>query len=166
MRLRGGDSAQAKPRLLVNAKVWTADDSCPEGDAVGISADGNILAVGTEDGVRGKMTGDIEVVDMGGKWIGPGFVDPRWLNFGPGKFWSSRGLPSCLPRHAPGNRGSHDFDDSRCNSVCGQVAGRCLRRPEEKVRRARQLGSSLDRMGRRTRIRPDFDASICCSNTS
>ena len=58
---------------LVNAKVWTGDPSRPEAEAVAIAND-RIVAVGSTAEIR-RRAGAAEIVDLGGRFVVPGFVD-------------------------------------------------------------------------------------------
>jgi len=72
---RSAPSAPA-PRVtlaVVNAAVWTGDPARPEAEAVAIDGD-RIVAVGTTDEVR-QLAGTAEVIDAGGAFVTPGFID-------------------------------------------------------------------------------------------
>jgi hypothetical protein len=58
---------------IVNARVWTGDPDTPEAQAVAIAGD-RIAAVGTTDDIR-RLAGTAEVVDAGGQFLVPGFID-------------------------------------------------------------------------------------------
>ncbi|HTM31719.1 MAG TPA: amidohydrolase [Vicinamibacterales bacterium] len=58
---------------VVNARVWTGDPGRPEAQAVAIAGD-RIAAVGTTDAIRGMAQG-AEIVDAGGQFLVPGFID-------------------------------------------------------------------------------------------
>ena len=58
---------------VVNARVWTGDPGRPEAQAVAIAGD-RIAAVGTTDAIRGMAHG-AEIVDAGGQFLVPGFID-------------------------------------------------------------------------------------------
>lgn len=67
---------------IVNARVWTGDPARPSADAVAISVD-RIAAVGTNDEIR-RLAGlpagasakaGLEIVDAGGQFLVPGFID-------------------------------------------------------------------------------------------
>src|SRR5262249_54852174 len=66
----------------VNGKIWTADDSKPQAEALAISAD-KIVAVGSTDEVKRLATADTAVVDLHGLLMVPGFQDSH-LHF-PGR---------------------------------------------------------------------------------
>jgi len=67
---------------IVNARVWTGDPGRPSTDAVAVSGD-RITAVGTNDEIR-RLAGlpagasakaGLEIVDAGGQFLVPGFID-------------------------------------------------------------------------------------------
>jgi len=67
---------------IVNARVWTGDPGRPSADAVAVSGD-RITAVGTNDEIR-RLAGlpagasakaGLEIVDAGGQFLVPGFID-------------------------------------------------------------------------------------------
>jgi predicted amidohydrolase YtcJ len=67
---------------IVNARVWTGDATKPSAEAVAVAGD-RIVAVGTNDEIRrhaGLPTGasakaGLEVIDAGGQFLVPGFID-------------------------------------------------------------------------------------------
>jgi predicted amidohydrolase YtcJ len=65
---------------IVSAKVWTGDPKRPSAEAVAISGD-RIAGVGSSDEIRklvaatGTTGGPVEVIDAGGQFLVPGFVD-------------------------------------------------------------------------------------------
>jgi predicted amidohydrolase YtcJ len=63
-------------QLLVNAVVRTLDDSLPLAQALAVK-DGRIVEVGGTDEILWLREGDYEVVDLGGRTVIPGFVDPH-----------------------------------------------------------------------------------------
>ena len=78
--------------LFVNGKVVTMNSAQPEAQAIAVR-DGRILAVGTMNDLA-KLKGEAtQVVDLAGKTVLPGFVDPHmhftfafldgWLDLGP-----------------------------------------------------------------------------------
>ena len=58
---------------LVNGRVWTGNPSQPDAEAVGIAGD-RIVAVGSTTDIRARA-GGAEVVDLGGRFVVPGFID-------------------------------------------------------------------------------------------
>jgi predicted amidohydrolase YtcJ len=64
---------------IVNARVWTGDSAKPTAEAVAVSGD-RIVAVGSSDEIRGLVSASTvgpptELVDAGGQFLVPGFVD-------------------------------------------------------------------------------------------
>src|ERR687883_92727 len=68
--------AQTGPVTLavVNARVWTGDPRRPWADAVAVSGD-RVAAVGSSAEVRKLAGPDARVVDAGGQFLVPGFID-------------------------------------------------------------------------------------------
>ena len=66
---------RAEPTLILyNANIITVDARNPRAQAVAI-ADGRLLAVGSNDEVRGLATGRTKKLDLEGKTVVPGFTD-------------------------------------------------------------------------------------------
>ena len=63
-------------QLVVNAVVRTLDDSLPLAQALAVK-DGRIVEVGGTDEILWLREGDYELVDLGGRTVIPGFVDPH-----------------------------------------------------------------------------------------
>jgi predicted amidohydrolase YtcJ len=61
-------------RILINGKIWTADDSQPNAEALAISGD-KILAVGSNQEIRSLATSDTAIVDLKGRLVVPGLQD-------------------------------------------------------------------------------------------
>ena len=81
-------SAQTPPRpavtlAIVNAAVWTGDAARPAAEAVAMAGD-RIVAVGTTEEIR-KRAGTAEVIDAGGQFLVPGFIDAH-VHFTDGGF--------------------------------------------------------------------------------
>lgn len=67
--------AIAAPQLvLVNAKVFTADPAFPYAQALAIE-DGRVLAVGSNEQVRGLIGPKTRIIDVGGRLVTPGLVE-------------------------------------------------------------------------------------------
>ena len=60
--------------ILYNANIITVDARNPRAQAVAI-ADGRLLAVGSNDEVRGLATGRTKKLDLEGRTVVPGFID-------------------------------------------------------------------------------------------
>jgi len=78
-----GPAAPAADLVLLNGAIITVDDSRPEAQALAVDAD-TILAVGSNDEIRGYIGDDTKVIDLGGKTAIPGFIDSHahFLNLG------------------------------------------------------------------------------------
>jgi predicted amidohydrolase YtcJ len=67
--------ASAAPQLvLVNGKVFTADDAQPTAQALAVE-NGLILAVGTDERIRALADSTTRIVDVGGRLVTPGLVE-------------------------------------------------------------------------------------------
>ncbi len=62
--------------VLVNGKIITVDSADTIAQAVAIK-DGLIQAVGTDDAIRALAGGKTKVIDLSGKTVTPGLVDPH-----------------------------------------------------------------------------------------
>lgn len=62
--------------VYYNGTVLTMDDSRPQAGAVYVK-NGRIAAVGDEDSVMAMKTSSTVLVDLGGKTLMPGFIDPH-----------------------------------------------------------------------------------------
>src|SRR6266581_319914 len=60
--------------VIVNAHVWTVDDTRPEAEAVAVRGE-RIVLVGTSDEVRRLAGPGTRVIDGGGRLLIPGFQD-------------------------------------------------------------------------------------------
>jgi predicted amidohydrolase YtcJ len=58
---------------LVNGRIWTGTRAQPEAEAIAIAGD-RIVAVGTTADVRARA-GTAETIDLGGRFVVPGFTD-------------------------------------------------------------------------------------------
>lgn len=63
-------------RLVVNANVLTMDPTFPVAEAFAVR-DGRIVEVGGTDEILWLREGEHEIVDLGGRTVVPGFVDPH-----------------------------------------------------------------------------------------
>src|SRR5262245_29308750 len=72
----GGTQATGQPADLIfhNATVWTVDDANPTARAVAIK-DGRFLTVGTDEAVLKHRGPTTPVIDLGGRFVLPGFID-------------------------------------------------------------------------------------------
>ncbi len=62
--------------ILVNGRVMTVDAANSIVQAVGIKGD-KILSIGTDDAVRSVADPAARVIDLGGRTVTPGFIDPH-----------------------------------------------------------------------------------------
>jgi predicted amidohydrolase YtcJ len=65
--------AAAASLVLVNGRIWTGDAERPHVEAVAITGD-RITAVGSTAELKAQA-GNAEVVDLGGAFVAPGFID-------------------------------------------------------------------------------------------
>jgi predicted amidohydrolase YtcJ len=70
-----GATSQGPPvtLALINARVWTGNPSQPEAEAIAIAGD-RIVAVGSTADIRARA-GSMTPVDLGGRFVVPGFTD-------------------------------------------------------------------------------------------
>jgi predicted amidohydrolase YtcJ len=59
--------------VLVNGRVWTGDRARPEAEAIAIAGD-RISAVGANAEIKAQA-GHAQVIDLGGAFVAPGFID-------------------------------------------------------------------------------------------
>lgn len=74
-----GGRAQAQDQtvtVFTNGKVLTVDDAFAEVEAIALRGN-RILAVGTNAEMRAVAGGDARIVDLDGKTVLPGFIDPH-----------------------------------------------------------------------------------------
>ena len=60
--------------LLVDGHVWTGAEGAPPAEAVAVRGE-RIVYVGTSAGARRLMGASTRVVDLGGRFVSPGFID-------------------------------------------------------------------------------------------
>ncbi len=65
---------QPAEMILINAKIWTGNEKQPFAEAMAVSGD-TILAVGSKREVMMHSSGDVAVIDLGGRFVTPGFID-------------------------------------------------------------------------------------------
>jgi len=67
-------AASHADRILLNGKIWTADDARPYAEALAISGD-SIFAVGSNQEVKALAAPDTSILDLKGRLVVPGFQD-------------------------------------------------------------------------------------------
>ena len=68
-------AATAEPQLILhNANIWTVNSRVPRAQALAIT-DGRLLAVGSDHEVLQLATKRSRKIDMGGRFVLPGFID-------------------------------------------------------------------------------------------
>jgi predicted amidohydrolase YtcJ len=70
----GGCTQPAADTVLVGGKIWTGAPDAPWAEAVAIVGD-RIDAVGSDEDIRDRIGGDTRVVELGGRFAMPGFID-------------------------------------------------------------------------------------------
>jgi len=73
LSLAASGARQAPTLVLVNGRVWTGDSARPSADAIAIAGT-RIVAVGSNDEIRDLARG-ANVIDLGGAFVVPGFID-------------------------------------------------------------------------------------------
>ncbi len=73
--------------IIFHAKIYTVDSAFSTAQAIAIK-DGRILATGSDDDIRGAYAAP-EVIDMGGRYIYPGFIDAHshFVEYSESLFW-------------------------------------------------------------------------------
>ena len=66
--------AQDADIIVRNARIWTGDSLRPSAQAVAIRGD-RLIIVGTNADVDARRSGRTRVIDAGGRFITPGFID-------------------------------------------------------------------------------------------
>jgi predicted amidohydrolase YtcJ len=61
-------------RVFVNGRVWTGEDKLPWAEALAVRND-TIVAVGRTKEIQGLAGKGTDVVDLKGRFLGPGFID-------------------------------------------------------------------------------------------
>ena len=65
----------AKPLVLTNGKIYTVDATRSWAQAVAIGDNGTIIAVGSQQAVLQQTGADVDVIDLQGRMVLPGFQD-------------------------------------------------------------------------------------------
>lgn len=66
--------AQEADLIVRNARIWTADSVRPRAEALAVRGE-RLLAVGTDADVERHRTSNTRVIDAGGRFVTPGFID-------------------------------------------------------------------------------------------
>jgi predicted amidohydrolase YtcJ len=61
-------------RVFVNGRIWTGDNAQPWAEAIAVSGD-TLVGVGTNAEIKSMVVPDTAVVDLGGRFVSPGFQD-------------------------------------------------------------------------------------------
>jgi predicted amidohydrolase YtcJ len=67
-------STQTSDMIITNARIWTGDEAQPYAEAMAVSGD-TIAAIGSSREVMKFKSGTDTVIDMGGRFVVPGFID-------------------------------------------------------------------------------------------
>src|SRR3970040_500419 len=66
--------AQDADLILINARIWTGDTARPRGEAPAVAGE-RLLAVGRNSEAERHRAATTRVVDAGGRFVTPGFID-------------------------------------------------------------------------------------------
>ncbi len=78
-------STSRQKQAFINGNIYTVNEKQPEAEAVLIE-DGRIVFVGTNEEIKSRIDDSTEVIDLGGKFMMPGFNDAH-LHFLSGGFY-------------------------------------------------------------------------------
>ncbi|MDM8002911.1 MAG: amidohydrolase, partial [Bacteroidota bacterium] len=67
-------STQTSDMIITNARIWTGDEAQPYAEAMAVSGD-TIAAIGSSREVMKFKSGTDTIIDMGGRFVVPGFID-------------------------------------------------------------------------------------------
>ena len=68
------NSKQQADMIITNARIWTGNAEQPYAEAMAVSGD-TIIAVGSKSEVMKHGSGEGTVIDLGGRFVAPGFID-------------------------------------------------------------------------------------------
>ncbi len=68
------DDTQKASLIVTQANIWTGNSNQPTAQAIAIAGD-TILAIGTNQKIQAFKGAKTKIVDLGGKFITPGFID-------------------------------------------------------------------------------------------
>ena len=75
---------QVADKIIINADVWTVNPEKPKGEAIAIKQ-GRILKVGSNEEIALHAGKETEIMDMGGHFVMPGFIEGHGHFSGLGK---------------------------------------------------------------------------------
>jgi len=67
-------STQTSDMIITNARIWTGNADQPYAEAMAVSGD-SIVAIGSNRDVMKYKSGADTVIDLGGRFVAPGFID-------------------------------------------------------------------------------------------
>ncbi len=67
-------SKQPSDMIITNARIWTGDERQPYAQAMAVSGD-TIVAVGSRSDVMKHRSEATVIIDLGGRFVAPGFID-------------------------------------------------------------------------------------------
>lgn len=67
-------STQTSDMIITNARIWTGNSDQPYAEAMAVSGD-TIIAIGSKREVLKYKSGSVSVIDLGGRFVAPGFID-------------------------------------------------------------------------------------------
>lgn len=67
-------SKQPSDMIITNARIWTGDERQPYAQAMAVSGD-TIVAVGSRSGIMKHRSEATVIIDLGGRFVVPGFID-------------------------------------------------------------------------------------------
>ena len=70
----GVSGSESPDRILVGGSVWTGDADAPAAEAIAITGR-RIIAVGGSDEIRALAGPETDVIELGGRFAMPGFID-------------------------------------------------------------------------------------------
>jgi predicted amidohydrolase YtcJ len=74
MAVSCNNSKQSADMIITNARIWTGNTEQPFAEAMAVSGD-TILAVGSKGEVMKHKSGPGTYIDLGGRFVAPGFID-------------------------------------------------------------------------------------------
>ena len=74
MAVSCNNSKQSADMIITNARIWTGNTEQPFAEAMAVSGD-TILAIGSKGEVMKHKSGPGTYIDLGGRFVAPGFID-------------------------------------------------------------------------------------------